>query len=836
MKNFDVFKYYPQFTVKQEDGMKTSVGGFSTILLGMLILAFSYISGSDLFYKRNPKIIESTNENVSPYLSRNDLFIAYAISDKQGKSIPDMEKYFNITFGYLIADNSYENNTEYKQFNSEKCYLSSKVFKENTNELLSKLANKPESFYCAPDKLNVDLNGVYGEKSFNVWDIRLTLCKNTTDNNNYCSSEEERERIFNQFFGIVFINSRKIDYSNYTNPIESSYISFLQRISIYSSRQDIFTINKMILLDDSGFLFTNINEKSNYAYESRTSDFMLGFDTGYIHRVILTLSDTTVKIKRSYKKLQDIATNIGGMFQFLIVSFAYINNSFSKVSYLDYLSNIILTNKNSYYINWEKVVYKQRKNNINNSNKDNINAITRNVNICSHYDNNSYRISSGLFHFKAFDSNVNHNYNMSNNINQYSNIAQLLNKNNTANNLSYNNNYNLFQNERNDYNDKNYLQSITNITKIVDTSKNINTNKDYSNINIDSSHTNNIANNSNLLLINSNSNEHNMNKLNNRIILMNNNEDNYQKSDINIYNDTGNFNINSNMNKVTNVEDKKKLNKELSDEEPKYSYKRYNTLNYYDTYHNLNDSENRDKYKFGNNINNVNNLIGKHTANFYDQKREEKYEKYHVDQIEKKNDNKYFSFKPNMQGSNTDNKQAIVDKTTPEDNNNKQNTNILNTVDFNQINSSKNINYINNTVNNNTKDNIVSENNNNKNKSRNFSKYSTLNKDMLDKKKEIDEIYHIISNHSLLRQFLEYYLCCKFKSKRIKKQILNRVKNSFAIESYINIYEDIILFKSKLIKNVKDFESIKWNNIITTMFTNKDPKIDNWYKEALKNC
>lgn len=488
MRNFDFFKHYPVMTINREEGMKTTVGAVFSIFIVITIIIAIIINGNDLLNKYNPQItiIDSINKQMEA--SANDT-IALGVTDKYGNKIKNINQYFNITFGTVYFNSTdTKENIVYKTYKSVNCF---ELYKDkDSSKIIKFLTLDKRDYFCANNNLVLNktesnILNTFGDSNFNAWDIRVSFCNNGTDI--ICKSKEEILNEFKNFYAVVVIKNTIIDNSNYSNPITYSYKSILSRISTTSTRQDVFYLYRNQFASDSGFLLKNMFNEEFYTYLKFDTDYILDISNfDYVYRLILTLSDNMKRIERYYDKIQNIASKIGGLMQFLLITCSIISSSFSKVSFLQYVSNMMIMNQNAYYINWEEIVKNlemkkivkenTKKNTMSSFNKkEKRNSYSCNSNVHKNSRGDLKSISSNnikIFGKEYIEDNKSVD---ADKINSHNIIKMIKYNNESESNNYFINNFNI-QNKIQDDCDSNYSKSLINNNLLISSEiKNLNT-------------------------------------------------------------------------------------------------------------------------------------------------------------------------------------------------------------------------------------------------------------------------------------------------------------------------------------------------------------------------
>ena len=165
------------------------------------------------------------------------------------------------------------------------------------------------------------------------------------NDNKHCRNDDEIKEIigFNSASHFYFIDN-SIDVLNYTNPISK----FLYRVdnSMQSNNYLIshLNFNPTLIKTNKGFVFDNIDDKKTFSYER--NDVNYNDDNNKTHGVYcLWLKNRINYYERSYKRIQDVVSDIGGIFHFLSFIAIYINRLYNNYIVLsdteDLLSSLI---------------------------------------------------------------------------------------------------------------------------------------------------------------------------------------------------------------------------------------------------------------------------------------------------------------------------------------------------------------------------------------------------------------------------------------------------------------------------------------------------------------
>ena len=215
-------------------------------------------------------------------------------------------------------------------------------------------------------------HGTYNEK-VKTYSIFFEKCKDDTidlilGEEGHCKEYKEINESFNnlRILNIYFINNY-INVLNYNNP----NIKFFYRIEsgIYKNQYTInhLNFNPSKLQTHNGFIFDNIDEYHSLFFdrndafieENKGDDIFMGY--------CFWLKNTMHYYERHYKRIQDIFSSIGGIYQVVTIIAIYINSLYNNYIILSDSENLL----NS-LIHIEKNIHIKKENDIKKNNKKNI--------------------------------------------------------------------------------------------------------------------------------------------------------------------------------------------------------------------------------------------------------------------------------------------------------------------------------------------------------------------------------------------------------------------------------------------------------------------------------
>jgi hypothetical protein len=170
----------------------------------------------------------------------------------------------------------------------------------------------------------------------------------------------------------MYLIDHYIDVLNYQSPSTSFFVTIENNL-----REGIYPINHLnfnpsFIKTNKGLVFDEVVETSTYSYE-RNDVFTYDDDTNKIFTIYcFWLGNRIDYYERTYKRIQDMISNIGGLYQFIVFSAVFLNrfyNSFIILFDTETLLNSSISNEKYHSlknrkINHQKII--EEKNNKNN--------------------------------------------------------------------------------------------------------------------------------------------------------------------------------------------------------------------------------------------------------------------------------------------------------------------------------------------------------------------------------------------------------------------------------------------------------------------------------------
>ena len=333
------------------------VSGILSIISIILIVILTVHYSKELIEKKEPNYFSYNSfiedSGIFP-MNSSSLFHFISVASKKSDFTNDgidfslfkivgLEDYFE---NYLSENNL----SHYNHWLYGKC--NSKIDTEGLGNLIQfeffercacirKFFNKEEQKYYNVGDSNfrwpVIAHGTYS-KNNKLYNIIVEKCEESILNlilgeGHQCKNKSEFE--FNQnytFYGEIILNivNHYVDILNYTNP----YMKYIEMIgnSLLSNLYSVnhINFNPSVIKSYHGLISDIFNEKDAPIYE-RHDVYSFNRENKDIYSVfVIWLKNKLYRNERIYRKLQDVISNVGGIYQSITIVATYINTLYNK--------------------------------------------------------------------------------------------------------------------------------------------------------------------------------------------------------------------------------------------------------------------------------------------------------------------------------------------------------------------------------------------------------------------------------------------------------------------------------------------------------------------------
>lgn len=348
LRSIDIYGKKADLSINREEAYKTTLGGFFTLIIGVLFLLLFFNFGSDMIYHENPSTVFSeiySNLPQKEYFSKETYFFMYGVQDPNYAHFID-DSIYKSSLKHYCRNKKHPDQTFTKEIETERCTEAHLPSDSNLKEYFMQASGSPlDQLFCAK---NLDTQEVFMEGSFDVdiycyLEIVIHICRNQTDNVSapICKPIEEIKEKMEGYFAYYTIDYL-IDPQNFQSPGQAIGKDYFTPISVGMTREINRYIATTKINSDDGFIFTSknyykyptySNDKESLLFDATNGDNLLTFTLRKSH------SDNI--FERNYKKIQDVLAEIGGFIQILYLFFWVLNYPFLSKKFTEKIVNTI---------------------------------------------------------------------------------------------------------------------------------------------------------------------------------------------------------------------------------------------------------------------------------------------------------------------------------------------------------------------------------------------------------------------------------------------------------------------------------------------------------------
>ena len=204
-------------------------------------------------------------------------------------------------------------------------------------------------------------HGTYN-KNNQIYNIIIERCnENTIDlilgEGNHCKNFSKFEGLINySFFGEVFFYfiNHYIDILNYDIPYKKYFYTVESLLTKKAYTANHLNFYPSIVKTHNGLILDNIEETKTYIYERKDVFTMANEENDIFCIFILWLQNGVYYHERTYKRIQDVFSSIGGIYQFITIVSIYINSLYNKYIVLSDTETLLYSSINSEKKNHKK--------------------------------------------------------------------------------------------------------------------------------------------------------------------------------------------------------------------------------------------------------------------------------------------------------------------------------------------------------------------------------------------------------------------------------------------------------------------------------------------------
>jgi hypothetical protein len=313
IRDLDFLSFQPQLLVKGESRFKNAFGGVISILLILFCLTSIIYFGLELIYKKTPIIVETASNfnQVGPYNFSYSDFGFYFSLKYRNLSLTVDKSIFSIKAEEILLKEDF---VQYRQLNIDLCYNfydKDKIEESNIN------LDFDELFCIEPNTTSV--YGFPGEDASTMVKITVEKCSNSSLNNYSCSPIEVINENLQGSLATIYISTYEYFLNNYTHPIKKEFYMNSFLLNAFSGIECNINISPLEINSDIGFILPDSITQIGFKSTLNQVMYNLGADAEIFSFYFSGINKGTIK-ERTYQKLQDVLTKVGGFLKMLILA------------------------------------------------------------------------------------------------------------------------------------------------------------------------------------------------------------------------------------------------------------------------------------------------------------------------------------------------------------------------------------------------------------------------------------------------------------------------------------------------------------------------------------
>ena len=327
---FDIYSKRISFFYNKKEKISSIFGLLLTItyILFSIILFIYYLV--IIIHKKELKVYDSTvYSKETPSLNANSTHIYFAFGIENSSS---SIRFIDETIYYpqiLYIDRVKRNGEFYTAYKEELPY--ERCDQENFGESYQKFFSKGElnTSYCLK-QFNVTLAGGYKYDKMSYIRLKIFPCVNKTENKNHCKPREVIDKYISGSYLSLLIKDVGLNPNNYSYPITPNIQDLYTTLDKQIFRDFILYYGLTEIQSDIGIFGEDIEKHQYLAYRRSSQTFYFRdkeeYERGSEVCVLQIRLDDSINIqKRSYTKISEIFSKIGGYMQLISTIFSILS-------------------------------------------------------------------------------------------------------------------------------------------------------------------------------------------------------------------------------------------------------------------------------------------------------------------------------------------------------------------------------------------------------------------------------------------------------------------------------------------------------------------------------
>ena len=339
LKFQDIFESTFRYFFNKKRTQHTILTVLLSFAINTFVIIVFIIELYELLEHTNPDVNYAKMRNtIAPNLTLNtkELLFSIGIRDKNYNFVNDPSiATIKATYEIVISDKGKLNQT-IKTLPFMNCTNIRNIYeKEGIAKYFE--SNSVEQYSCFNYTSPIIIGGKYATSFYGNLAFYIIKCRNETNIN--CKTEEEiNDSLQNGWLQIVYMTSY-VDYYNYTHPIQYITKGPYAKLDVLMNKLTYIYFSQIKTETDNGWIFSSLSNIYSTEVDYTDNDINQVKNDGIIASVYVCPSVSLELFYRKYKKIQQIAASIGGIFSSLTIFSSVVINFFST-----YLFDVTFSN------------------------------------------------------------------------------------------------------------------------------------------------------------------------------------------------------------------------------------------------------------------------------------------------------------------------------------------------------------------------------------------------------------------------------------------------------------------------------------------------------------
>jgi len=385
LENCDFLSKQEYLRINSKKRYQNITGGIlslSIILLSVIMIFYFII---DMLYNNDPRVYESKiiNQSSKDYnLDKNNIEFFVSLEHRNSTYYLDETVY---KVSAVLSEMRFEQvNGTVKQYSSEqevKMIPCSNIY--NSKEIQKFNVNFPQKlFYCFPPGKSY-FGGFWGSTHYTSTKIYIKKCSNNTlDKDDFpCKPIDYIDSVIDYGIISIMISDYLVNHKNFTDPLTKYLMNNFDRLSYKNAINYLISYSSLIYSTDVGLIFNSL-ESTEYPI---IGDFKTSYNFGESNTIAFIQIECNyfqVNYLRSYVKLQDLLTKIGGVVKSLVLFGNFFNYFYSYA--FSTIDNVLSNHVNLSIVNELNLNAPDKKFFFSNSFNNNFNKVVKNLKDINH--------------------------------------------------------------------------------------------------------------------------------------------------------------------------------------------------------------------------------------------------------------------------------------------------------------------------------------------------------------------------------------------------------------------------------------------------------------------